>query len=125
MRTMKITNTQRLILYALGHFYQSINQPLVDKPVTLQTSKITFIEHLLNSGLLSKHERALYKNLETLENAGLIEYDNRMIKLTEEGLKLLAHINSEISQCMAMHDYFEQAALPKRRLQTVISERFI
>lgn len=117
---MKITQTQRLILYALGHFYHSINQPLVDKPVTLQTSKITFIEHLLNSGILAKHERALYKNLETLEKAGLIGYDNRMIQLTEEGLKLLSQINAEISQCRAMHDYFEQAALPKRKLQTVI-----
>lgn len=117
---MKISQTQRLILYALGHFYQSINQPLVDKPVTLQTSKITFIEHLLHSGIIAKHERALYKNLETLEKAGLIGYDNRMIQLTEEGLKLLSQINNEISQCRAMHDYFEQAALPKRKLQTVI-----
>lgn len=117
---MKITQTQRLILYALGHFYQSINQPLVDKPVTLQTSKITFIEHLLNSGIITKHERALYKNLETLEKAGLIAYDNRMIKLTEEGLAALQRINTEISQCRAMQSYFEQAALPKRKLQTVI-----
>lgn len=118
---MKITQTQRLILYALGHFYQSINQPLVDKPVTLQTSKITFIEHLLLSGIVAKHERALYKNLETLEKAGLIGYDNRMVKLTEEGLAALQHINAEISQCRAMHDYFKQAALPKRKLQTVIT----
>ena len=65
------------------------------------------------------------KNLETLEKAGLIGYDNRMIKLTKEGMKLLANINSEISQCMAMHNYFEQAAMPKRRLQTVITKRFI
>lgn len=117
---MKLTRAQRLILYALGHFYQSINQPLVEKPVKLQTSKITFIEHLEHSQIIYKQERALYKNLEMLERRNLIEYENKMIKFTEGGLKELYKINREIKQCIDVDRYFQQAELPKRKLQTVI-----
>ncbi len=55
---MKLTKTHRLILFALGKFYVSLNQPLVEKPVQVRTSKIAFIDHLLHSGIISKQERA-------------------------------------------------------------------
>ncbi len=117
---MKLTRTQRLILYALGHFYQSINQPLVEKPVKLQTSKITFIEHLMNAQIVSKQERALYKNLEMLENKKLIEYENNRIYFTELGIKEVQRINKEVRQCTDVDRYFQGAELPKRKLQTVM-----
>jgi hypothetical protein len=117
---VKLTPVQRLMLYALGHFYQSINQPLVEKPVKLQTSKITFIEHLKNSLIVSKQERALYKNLEMLENKKLIEYDNRMIRFTDFGLKELQKVDKEIRQCNDMEHYFRAAEKPHRKLQTVM-----
>ena len=34
---MKLTRTQRLILYALGRFYDSLNQPLNEKHLSLKT----------------------------------------------------------------------------------------
>ena len=58
---MKLTKTQRLILYSLGQFYRRLNQPLQEKPVKVRTSKIAFIELLLSSEIISKQERALYK----------------------------------------------------------------
>ncbi len=116
---MKLTKTQRLILFALGQFYASLNQPLVEKPVQVRTSKIAFIEHLLQSKIVSKQERALYKNLETLEQKKLILYENRMIRLTEAGLTEVEKINREIKQFIELENYF-QLERPKRKLQTVM-----
>jgi len=76
---MKLTKTHRLILYALGQFYQQLNQPLKEKPLQLRTSKIAFVTFILHSGIVTKQGRALYKNLETLEKKNLITYDKRMI----------------------------------------------
>lgn len=117
---MKLTKTERLILYSLGQFYASINQPLEEKPLKLETMKITFIELLLQSGIISKQERALYKNLEALEDKKLIEYENRMIRFTDSGLKILQKINTEIKQFVDVENYFRRKQKTRRKLQTVI-----
>jgi hypothetical protein len=116
---MKLTKNQSLIIYSLRQFYESINQPLEQKPVTLRTSKIAFIELLLESQTMSKQKRAVYKNLETLEKKKLIAYDYRMIRFTEKGLKESEKINKEISQYTDIQKHF-QGKKPKRKLQTVI-----
>ena len=118
---MKLTQVHKLILYSLGQFYSYLNQPLVEKPLTLRTSKITFIEHMLQSGNISKQERALYKNLELLEQEKLITYDQRMIRFTELGLLELEKIKKEVQQFTNIENYFKSAEKPKRKLQTVIS----
>src|SRR3989338_4135159 len=115
---MKLTKTQRLILYALAQFYQSLNQPLNEKPVKVRTSKITFIELLEQSDIFSKQKRALYKNLETLEKKKLLTYENHMIILSEEGLSELKKITFELYQFSAIEKYFQQVEKPKRKLQT-------
>ena len=119
---MKLIKTQKLILYSLGQFYRRLNQPLQEKPVTIRTSKIAFIELLLTSGIITKQERALYKNLETLEVQKLITYENKMIKFTELGLKTLEKITNEIRQFVEIGRYFMEAEKPKRKLQTVIKD---
>lgn len=117
---MKLTTIQRLILYSLGQFYTGLNQPLVEKTLTVQTSKITFIEHLQKSKLVKIQERALYKNLEILEKKYLIRYEQHMILFAEKGLQELNRINKEINQYLKISDYFKMAEKPKRKLQTVI-----
>ncbi len=117
---MKLTQTQRLILFSLGEFYSSINQPLESKPLRLETSKIAFIELLLESGIITGQERALYKNLELLEEKMLIGYENRMIKFTEEGLVILQKINKEVKQFIDTETYFRNSKISKRKMQTAI-----
>lgn len=119
---MKITKTQRLILYSLGQFYRRLNQPLKEKPVKIRTKKITFIEMLIDSNILTKQERALYKNIETLENKKLINYDAKKVRFTEQGLKILDKIDQEIEQFVEIKKYFKEAKRPKRRLQTMIRQ---
>lgn len=116
---MKLTKTERLILYSLGQFYQKLNQPLQEKPVRLRTSKIAFIELIMASEAITKQERALYKNLEALEGKRLIAYDKRVIRFTEKGLRILERINKEIGQFTGVEKHFKKAK-PKRKLQTVI-----
>ena len=118
---MKLTKPQRLILFSLGKFYQSIDQALTEKPLKLRTSKIAFIELLMDSKIISKQERALYKNLESLENKKLIEYVNRRIKFTELGLKELKKVNHEIKKFVDIETYFSDVKKPNRKLQTTIN----
>lgn len=140
---MGLTQVEKLILFSLGQFYHSINQPLVEKPLTLRTSKITFIEWMLHSGIIAKQERALYKNLESLEKGKLIKYDTRMIMFTNTGLKALEQIKKELEkrgkelekkerelelkrkelgQFRDLENYFASGDKPRRKLQTVICE---
>ena len=86
----------------------------------LQTSKITFIEHLQTAKLVSIQERALYKNLEMLERKNLIFYKQHMILFTEKGLQELEKWNKEIEKCLKLREYFKTAEKPKRKLQTKI-----
>jgi len=113
---------EKLILYSLGQFYKAINQPLVEKPLTLRTPKITFIEWMLHSGIISKQERALYKNLESLEDQKLIKYDTHIILFTPKGLKELEKIEAELKQFYDLEKFFISGDRPKRKLQTTICE---
>lgn len=117
---MSLTPTQSLMLFALGEFYKSINQPLVEKPVQLRTSKIAFIELLLQGKLFGKQERAIYKNLEVLEQKKLINYENHLVRFTETGLQQLEKINREVHQFLDTQAYFSKGEKPKRKLQTVM-----
>ena len=121
VKLTKLTKTERLILFSLSQFYSSINQQLVTKPLRLETSKITFIELLLQSKIITKQKRALYKNLEILEDKKLIEYDNRMIKSTDSGLKMFQKIDREINQFVDIKEYFKEIKKTKRKLQTEIN----
>lgn len=133
---MPLTPTHKLILHSLGQFYRSLNQPLSEKPVRVRTSKIAFIELLLKSSLISKQERAVYRNLELLEQKKLIRYENRMIKFTERGLKELTKVQRELVDAEQklqpykdIEDYFQgdfqkgnspKGEKPHRKLQTVM-----
>ncbi len=116
---MKLTAVHESVLYSLGQFYQSINQPLTEKPVRLRTSKIVFIEVLLQSKILPKQKRAVYKNLESLERKKLIEYYNHMIAFTPKGMRELQTINKRIRPFVDIENYF-RTAKPIRKLQTII-----
>ena len=116
---MKVTKTQRLILFALGQFYHQLNQPLIAKPIEVRTSKIAFITFLSHSSIVIKQQRALYKNLETLENKELISYGGSMITFTPIGLEILDKINREVEQFVKLQDFFRNSKQSKE-IQTII-----
>jgi len=102
---MVLNSSQKLIVYALSEFYNSLNQPLTEKPVHVRTSKITFIELLETAMIISAHKRALYKNIEFLEQQKYITYRNHMIAFTAKGLKELnMHSNSGAEVLLKLAD---------------------
>lgn len=123
---MLITKTQRQIIFALGEFYKQLNQPLEEKPVQLQTSKVVFIMFLLHSRIITKQERTLYKSLEMLEKKRLITYEHRMIRFTEKGLIILKKINKEVEEFLQIKYFFsdknllDEVNLQGKKFQTVI-----
>ena len=117
---MLLSNPEKLILHSLGQFYVSLNQPLIEKPVRVRTSKIAFIELMLKSKVVRKQERALYKNLQGLGKKKLIGYENRMITFTPKGLKELEKVQMEIKPFTAIENYFQKGVHSPRKFQTVI-----
>ena len=118
---MKLTKTQRFILFALGQFYHQLNQPLIAKPIKVRTSKIAFITFLSHSSIVIKQQRALYKNLETLENKELISYGGSMITFTPIGLEILDKINKEVNQFLKLKEFCKDRK-SKKEIQTIIKE---
>jgi len=104
------------MLFSLGHYYNALNHDL-EKVLSLHTSKITFIELCIQSGLFDKKERALYMNLETLEQKKLLSYDQGRVFLTEVGVKEFRKIDAEITLYSKTRGYFSEKK-PKRKLQT-------
>lgn len=116
---MPLTPPEKLILHSLGQFYISVNQPLIEKPVRVRTSKIAFIELMLKSEAISKQKRALYKNIESLEKKRLFKYENRMMAFTPKGLKELEKVQREIKPFTDIENYFQKGVKSPRKLQTV------
>src|SRR3989338_9021996 len=103
---MKVTKTEKLMLYALSEFYHRLNQPLEKTPLEINTSKIIFIELLLQTQTILKKERAIYKNLEALERKKLISYEHKIIKFTDQGILQLKKIQRELQPFMEIKNSF-------------------
>ena len=61
-------------------------------PLEVSISKSLFIGVVKKAHLAEKKERALYKNMETLEEKKLIKYDNKQLSLTKKGKDLYKKI---------------------------------
>lgn len=116
---MPLSKPEKLILHSLGQFYLSVNQPLIEKPVRVRTSKIAFIELMLKSEAVRKQKRALYRNIESLEKRRLLKYENRMIAFTPKGLKELEKVRKEVKPFTEIEYYFQQGVKSPRKFQTV------
>ena len=67
-----ITPVERFMLYSLGEFCSQADKRVSNKPISLPISKVEFINVVMNANMTSKKERAIYKNLESLELKKLI-----------------------------------------------------
>lgn len=118
---MGLTKTQKLTLYSLGECYNQLNKRLSEAPLTVFISKIGFIEVMMNSGLVEKKERALYKNLESLEKKKLISYEERNLKFTKRGLIHYQRIKNGIGPFLAVEKFLKEIKTD-RDLQTKLSQ---
>jgi len=118
-----VSSNAQLILYSLGECYRKLNKKFEDTPLEVSISKIGFIEVLLKSGLTSKKERALYKNLESLEKNKLVSYDNKNLFFTLKGYKLFSKINKDLGPYMDHKSFWNSKANVKRELQARLRKR--
>jgi len=93
---MRATKVQAFILFALGTCYAECSRRFADKPIAVSMNKVAFIELARKASIAKKKERALYKNLEALEQLRLVSYDNKNLALTEKGWKLYARIRNDL-----------------------------
>jgi len=86
---MRLNKKHEFVLYALMKYLKKLNQRFEHQPLEASVSKIDFIRLLQNLKIVEKSQRGLYRNLEVLEKRKLIKYENRFLKLTEKGLKIV------------------------------------
>jgi hypothetical protein len=91
-----MTKKQNIILFTLGMWYLEANKN-IKKGLEVAISKSVFIDLIKKANLTEKKERALYKNLESLEKQKLINYSNKNLSLTMRGQKLFNKIKNDIS----------------------------
>lgn len=84
----KLSKKHEFILYALLKYLQKLNKGFEDKPLEVSVSKIDFIKLIQDLEIVEKTQRGLYKNLQVLEKKKYLTYDNKLLKITEKGLKL-------------------------------------
>jgi len=82
---MGLSKQQAFVLFALGRCYEECDRRFADKPLVVNMSKKAFIGLARAANMVSKGERAMYKNLEDLEGKKLVSYDGKSLKLTERG----------------------------------------
>ncbi len=80
-----LSKPQAFVLFALGRCYEECERRFADKPLVVNMSKKSFIELARKACMVSKGERAMYKNLEDLEEKKLLSYENKSLKLTQRG----------------------------------------
>ncbi len=100
---MKLIRTEKFMLYTLGRWYVEANKKLKKKSLMVRVSKGDFIKLVMNSGIVSKKQRALYKNLERLEKDKFVSYKNKSLVLTDRGVDFFKKINKEISSYIKVH----------------------
>lgn len=118
---MKVTKTQRFMLYSLGKWFEEANKKIKNKQLQVSISKVLFIDMVKKSGIASKQTRALYKNLESLEKKKLVTYQNKELSLTAKGNRLFKEIKKDLLPYITVYRKIKQksAISYTRKIQTI------
>jgi hypothetical protein len=115
-----LTKEEQYILYSLGKSYQSFNNKFLNMPLAITISKSVFIDVMISSKSVSKKQRALYKNLESLEKKKYIKYDGKILSLTKKGFNKYKKIDLQINEYISLIKHLENTETIKlhKKLQT-------
>lgn len=97
-----ISRPNQLILFSLGTYFEKLNKPT--SPVRVSFSKAAFVRMHKSLG---KSERAVYKNLETLEKRRFITYTDHEISITRKGLRLYKKICKDVMPFFEHYEYWQ------------------
>jgi hypothetical protein len=118
---MDLTAKEKLLIFALGIYLKNLEKKVKAENLEISIQKSVFIDFVLKTKLFEKKERALYKNLENLEEKKLLSYPYHRILLTEKGWKDFLKIEGEVKPYLMIQDTLNKTNLVKetRRIQTV------
>jgi hypothetical protein len=117
---MKLNIKEKLMLYALGRYYDMSAKVLPNESLAIHLPKSVFIDFVKKVELFDKGERAIYRNLEYLESRKLVSYYNKNLILTERGRSLYEKIKSEVRPYFEMNRIIVNDRVKEsKKLQTV------
>jgi hypothetical protein len=117
---MKMNIKEKLMLYALGRYYDVSARVLPNEALAIHLPKAIFIDFIKRVELFDKGERAIYKNLEYLGSKKLVSYDNKNLSLTEKGQRLYNKIKGELKPYFEMNKIIVNDRVKEsKKLQTV------
>ena len=115
----KIAKAKLMMLYILGEYYRHINRRFNTPFLKVSLTKTEYISVVKNSGVVSKQDRAIYKNLEDLEKDRLLKYDHSMLKFTLKGKKEYEKLCKELDLYLKARERLEKRAKKVNKGQMV------
>jgi DNA-binding PadR family transcriptional regulator len=88
-------NKEKLTLFAIGMFLNEAGRRFSQSPLKFSLTKAELIDDIISLGAVYKKERAIYRDLESLEKKGLIMYKGKDVKLTKKGVREFNNISQE------------------------------
>jgi len=122
MASNSITSIEREMLFIIGQFFKETDQKFAESPLKVAVSKAEFIDTMMHIGVVSKKERAIYKNLEGLGHNKMITYDEKNLKLTRKGLAEYEKTVKETDRLDDIRDKIKSERIRfKRKIQTKLN----
>ncbi|MBW2965337.1 hypothetical protein KY363_07815 [Candidatus Woesearchaeota archaeon] len=117
---MAITGKQKEMLFILGEFLKETNRRFSTTPLKVTISKAEFIDGIREMGVVSKKERAVYRNLEELEKGRYIVYDDKKnLSMTKKGYTEYERIFKEFERMLTITGSIDAVRIRfKRKQQT-------
>lgn len=118
---MELTSKERLLIFALGIYLQDLKKRVESVNLDVAIQKSVFIDFVLKTRLFEKKERALYKNLENLEEKKIISYPAKRIVLTGKGVREYFKVQHSVMPYLTVYATLQQVNIVKetRKIQTV------
>ena len=116
---MGVTGTKKEMLFVLGQFFKATSTRFAKTPLQVGISKAEFIDVVRGLGAVAKKERALYRNLEALENDKYVVYDDKELKMSRKGFEEYKRIYDELKQLRTIARSIKAKKIQfKRKTQT-------
>jgi len=117
---MDLTPKEQVLVFALGIYLQDLKKKVDEPGLDVAIQKSVFIDFVLKTKLFEKKERALYQNLENLEEKKIISYPNKRIVLTEKGIREYYKVQHSVMPYLTVYATLQQVNIVKetRKVQT-------
>ncbi|MBU2561762.1 MAG: hypothetical protein KKD17_05685 [Nanoarchaeota archaeon] len=116
---MGLSGKKKELLFVLGQFFKETDRKFSETPLLISISKAEFIDVIRSLQAVEKKERALYRNLEDLENARYIVYEDKNLRMSRKGFNEYARIRHELETLNKICSSIEAGRIRfKRKTQT-------